>query len=81
VSAVGEIEMVAVPKRATHQDDCDERKRQDKALDEALKNTFPASDPVSVEQPTSTCRRPRQGYDLRDATERAAPSRFLTNPA
>jgi hypothetical protein len=31
----------------------EERKRllQEEALDEALKNTFPASDPVSVEQP------------------------------
>jgi len=28
-----------------------ERVRQEEALDEALKNTFPASDPVSVEQP------------------------------
>ena len=28
-----------------------ERKRRDKALDEAIENTFPASDPVSVEQP------------------------------
>jgi len=28
-----------------------ERMRQEEALDEALKNTFPASDPVSVEQP------------------------------
>ena len=28
-----------------------ERLRQEDALDEALKNTFPASDPVSVEQP------------------------------
>jgi hypothetical protein len=27
------------------------RRRQEQALDEALKNTFPASDPVSVEQP------------------------------
>jgi hypothetical protein len=34
-------------------DDCDRKKRerQEEALDEALKNTFPASDPVSVEQP------------------------------
>lgn len=31
-----------------------ERKRHEKALDEALKNTFPASDPVSVEQPVLT---------------------------
>ena len=51
-SAVGEIEMIAEPKRGTHQDDRDKRKRQEKALDEVLKNTFPASDPVSVEQPT-----------------------------
>jgi hypothetical protein len=28
-----------------------ERRRHEKALDEALMNTFPASDPVSVEQP------------------------------
>jgi hypothetical protein len=28
-----------------------ERTRQEDALDEALKNTFPASDPVSAEQP------------------------------
>ena len=46
--------MIAESKRKPHQDDndCDKRKRQEKALDEALKNTFPASDPVSVEQPT-----------------------------
>jgi hypothetical protein len=28
-----------------------ERMRQEEELDEALKNTFPASDPVSIEQP------------------------------
>ena len=43
-------------KRKHRQDDIDreerERRHQEKALDEALKNTFPASDPVSVEQPT-----------------------------
>ena len=46
--------MIAEPKHKPHQDDNDrdKRKRQEKALDEALKNTFPASDPVSVEQPT-----------------------------
>ena len=45
--------MIAKPKRKHHQDDRDERERrhQEKALDEALNNTFPASDPVSVEQP------------------------------
>jgi hypothetical protein len=50
--------MIAEPTRKPHQDDNDhdrdtrERRYQEKALDEALKNTFPASDPVSVEQPT-----------------------------
>ncbi len=45
--------MTADPKRKPHQDegDSDERRRREEALDEALKNTFPASDPVSVEQP------------------------------
>ena len=44
--------MIADPKGKPHQDDGDKRSRQEEALDEALKNTFPASDPVSVEQPT-----------------------------
>ena len=47
--------MIAEPKRKPHQDDNGrdkgERRHQEEALDEALKNTFPASDPVSVEQP------------------------------
>jgi hypothetical protein len=49
-------EMIADPKRQPHQDDgaSDKRRRQEEALDEALENTFPASDPVSVEQPTTT---------------------------
>jgi hypothetical protein len=38
----------------TDEDRKGERRRDEKALDEALKNTFPASDPVSVEQPVST---------------------------
>jgi hypothetical protein len=33
-----------------------ERKRREKALDEAIENTFPASDPVSAEQPVSVAR-------------------------
>ncbi len=33
-----------------------ERKRREKALDEAIENTFPASDPVSAEQPVSVVR-------------------------
>jgi hypothetical protein len=50
--------MIADPKRKPQQDegDGDKRLRQEEALDEALKNTFPASDPVSVEQPTTTGR-------------------------
>jgi nicotinate phosphoribosyltransferase len=47
--------MIAEPKFKPYQDDNDrdkrERRRQEEVLDEALKNTFPASDPVSVEQP------------------------------
>jgi hypothetical protein len=47
--------MIADPKRKRRQDDSErekrKRRRQEEALDEALKNTFPASDPVSVEQP------------------------------
>jgi hypothetical protein len=34
--------------------DSDKRRRQEEALDEALENTFPASDPVSAEQPTTS---------------------------
>jgi hypothetical protein len=58
MSAIGGIEMIADLKRKPHQDERDgnERRRQEEALDEALKNTFPASDPVSVEQPTTTGR-------------------------
>jgi hypothetical protein len=55
---VEEVKMVAQPKRDAHRDETvrgrRERKRHEKALDEALKNTFPASDPVSVEQPVLT---------------------------
>ena len=47
--------MIADPKRKSHQDDYDrekrERRHQEETLDDALKNTFPASDPVSVVQP------------------------------
>jgi hypothetical protein len=58
IGAVRETEMIADPKRKPHQDDgdSDKRRRQEEALDEALKNTFPASDPVSVEQPTTSGR-------------------------
>ena len=47
--------MNADPKRKTHKGDDERAKRarqhQEEALDDALKNTFPASDPVSIEQP------------------------------
>jgi hypothetical protein len=33
------------------QDDNEERRRREMALDDALENTFPASDPISIEQP------------------------------
>ena len=58
ISVVGETEMIADPKRKPHQDDgdSDKRRRQEEALDEALENTFPASDPVSVEQPITSGR-------------------------
>ncbi len=50
--------MIADPKRKPDQDDgdSDKRRRQEEALDEALENTSPASDPVSVEQPTRVMR-------------------------
>ena len=48
--------MSAGPESKPYQDEsaCDKRERrhQEDALDEALKDTFPASDPVSVVQPT-----------------------------
>jgi nicotinate phosphoribosyltransferase len=47
--------MIEQPKRRAHdggaERDTQERARLEEALDEALKNTFPASDPVSMEQP------------------------------
>jgi hypothetical protein len=51
-------QMIADSKRKPHQDDgaSDKRRRQEEALDEALENTFPASDPVSAEQPTTSGR-------------------------
>ena len=46
--------MFAEPKRKPDQNARArrERRHQENALDEALKDTFPASDPVSFEQPT-----------------------------
>jgi hypothetical protein len=43
-------------RKKAHQSDFERdkltRKHREEALDDALKNTFPASDPVSIEQPT-----------------------------
>jgi hypothetical protein len=62
ICVVRETEMIADPKRKLDQDDgdSDKRRRQEEALDEALENTFPASDPVSVEQPTTSGRAGRK---------------------
>jgi hypothetical protein len=53
----GEIEVIEEPKRKRRPDNrarlTRERADQENALDEALKDTFPASDPVSAEQPIS----------------------------
>ena len=53
---VGEIEVIEDPKRKAHEEDRAgakrERTHQENALDEALKDPFPASAPVSAEQPT-----------------------------
>jgi hypothetical protein len=50
--------MITEPRRKPHQDDYDRDKRElrhrEEALDDALKNTFPASDPVSVVQPAQS---------------------------
>lgn len=61
--------MIAKPKYKDHQGESDrddgEHIRREKALDEALKNTFPASDPVSVEQPMAAYRqKDRRGHKL-----------------
>ena len=49
------MEMNVDPKRKPRQKDRllieRARRRQEEALDDALKNTFPASDPISIEQP------------------------------
>jgi hypothetical protein len=45
--------MTSNPKRKAGKDDREKlaRRHQEDALDDALRNTFPASDPVSIEQP------------------------------
>jgi hypothetical protein len=54
---MGEIEMSGEPKRKPRRGDRDSVNRVhgylEEALDEALMNTFPASDPISIGQSTS----------------------------
>jgi hypothetical protein len=59
--AAGVAHMAPDRKHQPHQGDggAAKRKREERALDEALKDTFPASDPVSIEQPAHH-RRPKQ---------------------
>jgi transcriptional regulator of acetoin/glycerol metabolism len=40
------------PEKREHDRSKRSRMQQEEALDDALKNTFPASDPFSIEQPT-----------------------------
>jgi hypothetical protein len=55
------MEMNANPKRKPRQGnrvraERGRRQHQEEALDDALKNTFPASDPISIEQPVPPAR-------------------------
>ena len=68
MGVLGEIKMIAEVKRKPDKADSArkerERARQENALDQALKDNFPASDPASVDSRTAR-RRPRQGKDLK----------------
>ena len=61
--------MKAYPKRKPYQSEYDRSKRarrhQEEALDDALKNTFPASDPFSIEQPGTAGHRQGKGLKRR----------------
>jgi nicotinate phosphoribosyltransferase len=54
---LSEADVVEKPKHRARHDNAErdalERARLEEALDEALKDTFPASDPVSIEQPVA----------------------------
>jgi len=67
--------VIAEPK-SEDREDADERnkrRRLERALDEALKSTFPASDPFSVEQPT-----PRSVDRLRTETSEVRARQVVT---
>jgi len=49
-----------------------ERKHGERALDEAIENTFPASDPVSAEQPVHAHRFQNQSTGLAEQGSTAA---------
>ena len=61
--------MKADPKRKPYQSEYDRSKRarrhREEALDDALKNTFPASDPFSIEQPGTAGHRQGKGLKRR----------------
>jgi hypothetical protein len=61
--------MKADPKRKPDQSEYNRsrraRKHQEEALDDALKNTFPASDPFSIERPTPPAADHDRGKALR----------------
>ena len=75
---IGEIEMNADPKHKGGHDDVDRAKRawrhQEEVLDDALKNTFPASDPVSIVIPEEKRMRPEfaSGTHRRGSAARGA---------
>jgi hypothetical protein len=63
--------MLADAKRKRQRDEAEReererRRRQEEALDEALMDTFPASDPVAVEQPAPASRDGGRGALPRD---------------
>ena len=53
-----------------------ERKRRENALDKAIENTFPASDPVSAEQPVYA-----HSFEIPPITFASSTSRLLGTPA
>jgi hypothetical protein len=66
------------PNRKRHQDDhgrgkCD-RRHQEETLDDALMNTFPASDPVSAVQPTPPAADRASKHECADSEKRVTGS-------
>ena len=63
------MDVIAEVKRKTHHEDSAretrERGHRENALDEALQDTFPASDPVSIEQPAPPAADRHRAKDLK----------------